>query len=110
MNVKTGLLDVLPAYEKSAGIQQATRLFSPQVILCDEIGSCEEAEAIEAATNCGVPILAAAHGDCIRALIGRPGIERLHRAAVFSCYVGITRQGGRLEYDIRSREELTDVY
>ena len=105
-----GNADVLVGYPKGVGIEIATRCMSPQLIVCDEIGSCQEAEAIEAAANCGVPLLAAAHGDSIEALTGRSGIERLHRAAVFSYYVGIARQSGRLECHIRAREELPDVY
>ena len=83
---------------------------SPQLIVCDEIGSESEAEAIEAAANCGVPILAAAHGDSVETLLCRQGIGRLHRAAVFSNYVGISRHGGRFEYVITSREDACAIH
>ena len=105
-----GNADVLVGYPKGAGIEIATRCMAPQLIVCDEIGSESEAEAIEAATNCGVPILAAVHGDSVKGLFCRRGMERLHRAAVFSHYVGLCRVGGRLDFEITPREEISDVY
>lgn len=105
-----GNSDVLIGYPKGAGIEIATRCFSPQLIVCDEIGSEAEAEAIESATNCGVPILAAAHGDSVGTLISRWGIKGLHRASVFSYYVGISRHNGRFEYKITPREEICDIF
>lgn len=104
-----GNADVLLGYPKGVGIEIATRCFSPQLIVCDEIGSEAEAEAIELAANCGVPILASAHGDSIDSLLCRRPIERLHRAAVFSYYVRVSRQGTRLEYNIIPRGECRDL-
>ena len=104
-----GNSDILLGYPKGIGIEIATRCFSPQLIVCDEIGSETEAEAIESATNCGVPILAAAHGDSIGTLLCRRGMERLHNAAVFSYYVGLRRQGSTLEYKITPRGDGCDI-
>ena len=59
----TGLLDVLSGYEKKEGIEMATRLFAPQVILCDEIGSEEEVGAILSSLSGGCRVIATAHGE-----------------------------------------------
>jgi stage III sporulation protein AA len=83
MNVKTGLLDVLPAYEKSVGIQQATRLFSPQVILCDEIGSPEEAQAVLHACSGGCTVIASAHAATLSEAKRTPALAKLLESGKF---------------------------
>ena len=105
-----GGADVLVGYPKGVGIEIATRCFSPQLIVCDEIGSESEAEAILSASNCGVPILASAHGDSVGALMRRAGLYALHRAQVFSYYVGLYRRGSRMEQDIVAREDIGDIF
>ena len=97
-------------YPKGVGIEIATRCFSPQLIVCDEIGSESEAEAILSASNCGVPILASAHGDSVGALMRRAGLYALHRAQVFSYYVGLYRRGSRMEQNIAAREDMGDIF
>ena len=104
-----GGADVLVGYPKGVGIEIATRCFSPQLIVCDEIGSDGEAEAVASASNCGVPILASAHGDNVGAILRRSGINRLHRLEVFSYYVGLRRRIGGLDYDISAREDIGDI-
>ncbi|MBQ3076016.1 MAG: hypothetical protein IJC26_08095 [Clostridia bacterium] len=61
MKIKAGLLDVLPSYGKSEGMELAARLFSPQVIPCDEIGNHKEAEAILDSCSGGCYAVATAH-------------------------------------------------
>lgn len=101
-----GGADVLLGYPKGVGVEIATRVFNPQLIVCDEIGSEGEAEAIISSANCGVPLLASAHGDSISSLLRRTGLRKLHGACVFTHYVGITRRmRGEYVYDIRGREE-----
>lgn len=56
-----GMCDVYDCYKKSDGIIQALRSMSPDIILCDEIGTFEDCEAIEQALNCGVRIIATVH-------------------------------------------------
>ena len=98
--------DILVGYPKGKGIEIATRTMNPQLIICDEIGDDREAEAILSAQNSGVPLLASAHADSIHALLGRRGIRLLHDSGVFSHYVGISRRGGELLYDICERGEI----
>ena len=99
--------DVLLYYPKEKGIEIATRTMNPQLVVCDEIGGIPEAEAIISAQNCGVPLLAAAHAENISSLLKRTGLRRLHEAAVFSNYVGITRnkQSRELDYNITTWED-----
>ncbi len=71
------LTDVLNGYSKGDGMMTALRCLSPQVIICDEIGSQQDVEAMLEAMNAGVPVIATAHASCEDELIERPQIERL---------------------------------
>ena len=99
-------LDLLSGYPKAEGIRIATAFMNPQVIICDEIGDGEEAEAIAEAQNSGVPLIASTHGGSLRGLLKRSGMRRLYEARVFELFVrvGIGVRGG-FELDIRKRGE-----
>ena len=56
-----GLSDVLVSYPRKEGIEHALRSLSPQVIVCDEIGSASDAEAVLSAVNSGVRFIASIH-------------------------------------------------
>ncbi len=91
-------VDVLSGYPRALGIEIAARSMNAQLIVCDEIGDVSEAQAIVAAQNCGVPLLATAHGATVEGLLRRTGIRTLHDAHVFGAYVGIRRQAGERDY------------
>ena len=86
-------LDILSGYPRSAGIEIAVRTLRAEAILCDEIGTCEDAEAILSSANSGVPVFATAHASSCADLLHRPQIKRLHDAAVFGAYIGLLREG-----------------
>lgn len=92
------LCDFLDGYPKGMGIEIATRTFSPQVVICDEIGDASEAQAILSAQNSGVPLIATAHGADISSLMLRPNIKILHDAGVFRYYIGMKRESGSEKY------------
>ena len=97
------LIDLLDGYPKAEGIEQATRTLSPELIVCDEIGGADEASAILAAQNSGVPLIASAHAGNMNELLRRTPIKMLYENGVFMKYIGITRdesaQGG-LKFNI----------
>ena len=53
--------DVLCEYPKAIGIMQAVRTLSPDVIVFDEIGSVDEAEAVKTALTSGVRVITTVH-------------------------------------------------
>lgn len=56
--------DVLIGFEKSKGIENATRTLSPDIIICDEIGNKEELDAIRFGFSSGVKFIVSVHmGD-----------------------------------------------
>ena len=100
-------LDLLVGYPRGIGIEIATRTMNAQLIVCDEIGGESEAAAILSAQNCGVPLVASAHGESVGGLLRRRGLRLLHEARVFDAYVGIRRlpTGGEFSYRVTSWEE-----
>ena len=98
--VGCGMLDVLEGYPKALGIEIATRTLAPEVLICDEIGDYEEANAILSVQSSGVPLIASAHGDTLAGLLARPAVQILSRAGVFGAYLGIFRRGGAYTYTV----------
>lgn len=104
-------IDLLSGYPKDVGLTLASRTLGPEVMICDEIGSLAEAEAICEAHNCGVPLIATAHASSVRELLGRSGMGLLHRSGTFGAYVGISRLGKfAFSYDICKREDADIAY
>ena len=79
------LCDVMAGYPKEKGIEIALRTLGPQCILCDEIGSAAEAEAIRSGVNAGVRFIATIHAASARELMLRPQYQRLKECGAFSC-------------------------
>ncbi len=90
---RTALLDILVGYPKAVGIEIATRVLAPEVLMVDEIGSHREAEAILSVAGCGVPLVATAHARSKEELLSRPAIRPLLRARLFASLVGLFREG-----------------
>jgi stage III sporulation protein AA len=86
MGARTDVLDGCP---KSQGIMLALRSLNPQVILTDEIGRPEDAAALEDALNCGVGIVATAHGAGIQDIMRRPVMKGMLEGGLFRMYVVI---------------------
>ena len=75
--------DVLDGYPKGEGILQAVRSLSPDVVVCDEIGSQEDAGAVLAALNAGVVVIATAHAGSLDELRARPQMRELLASGAF---------------------------
>ena len=100
--IKVGLLDVLPSYEKGEGITLATKLFSPQVILCDEIGSQQEAGALLNAGSGGCYVMATAHARDLREAKGLPYLAELIDSGRFRYGVFLKKSAGeKVRIDLR---------
>ena len=97
-------LDVLSGYPRHLGIEIAVRSLGAELILCDEIGSPEDARAILSVANCGVPLIATAHAATPEELLSRPPIRALHDAAIFASYVSLTRSENTFQYHFFPRE------
>ncbi len=79
--------DVLDAYPKAEGMTIALRAMSPDVIICDEIGSDKDALAIESIANAGTKLVASIHAESFSGLLKRPQFQRLMATSVFETAV-----------------------
>lgn len=95
--------DVLDGCPKAEGLLLLLRSMSPQLLAADEITAPEDIAALSMAANCGVPILATAHGKTVEELTRRPLNKRLMEEKLFSQVVTIIRAGGKRRYQV---EEL----
>lgn len=75
--------DVFSAYPKDVGIMTALRAFSPDMIICDEIGGERDVQAIECGVNSGVRFAASVHAASREELFGRPQLRRLMATGAF---------------------------
>ena len=79
-----GLCDILNGYPKGKGILQAVRALSPDIIICDEIGSENDAISIEESLNSGVDIIASMHAANLNELMNRKQAQRLLNTGAFN--------------------------
>ncbi len=78
---------VLDGIGKAAGILMAIRNLRPQVVIADEIGGSDDAQALLEAADCGAALLTSAHCAAPERLTGRPPLEKLLSAGVFDAVV-----------------------
>lgn len=75
--------DILDGYPKAEGVEIAVRVMSPDILICDEIGSDDEADALIGSLHTGVQIIASAHAGSLASLRQRPQINRLIESGAF---------------------------
>ena len=94
--------DVFNSYPKAEGIITAIRVMSPEIIVCDEIGSNKDVSALKNAINSGVKIVATAHSGSINEAIDKKGIADLMTLKAFEYIVllGVKDKLGQI-VDIR---------
>lgn len=76
--------DIITAYPKSEGILIGLRSFSPDIIICDEIATEAEANAVEAGVNSGVCFALSIHARDERELKTKPILQKLLATGAFS--------------------------
>ncbi|MBE6714521.1 MAG: hypothetical protein E7575_04445 [Ruminococcaceae bacterium] len=94
--------DALSGYPRAKGMETALRTLSPQLIVCDEIGSEMDSEAIKSSFGSGVPTVASAHSATFAELISKPHIKELWDMGAFTYAVGLKRDHGKFELQIDS--------
>lgn len=76
--------DLLFGYPKGKGLQIALRYLSPQVLVCDEIFTKKEIQAVEAAANSGIAVITSIHAGSRKELLRKPQMQPLLQAGAFS--------------------------
>ncbi|MBQ6067804.1 MAG: stage III sporulation protein AA [Clostridia bacterium] len=100
--------DVISGRSKREAILTALRLLSPEVIVCDEIGSCRETESILEGLNSGVTFIASMHARDLPQLARRGQFLRLFEENVFSFVVMLSpAERGKIA-SVYSYDEVAD--
>ena len=84
--------DVFDGIDKSMGINMLIRSMSPEIIVTDEIGGSNDAEALMKASLCGVKILASCHAGTLEELTNKDGLKKIFDSKVFERYIFISRK------------------
>lgn len=78
-----GMCDVFDGYPKPEAIAQAVRSMSPDVVVCDEIGSAEDMKALALCKNSGVSVIATVHASNQSELLKKQELLEAFRLGIF---------------------------
>ena len=76
--------DVLSLFPKAQGIELATRTLSPEIIICDEVSTLSEAQAVSAAFSSGIRFALSVHIGSKEDLYRKSIIRHLLQTGEFS--------------------------
>ena len=107
-----GMCDVFDSYIKSDAIVQAVRSMAPDVIVCDEISTEKDIEALTCGLNSGVSFIATMHADNAKELYNRPIASYLLKSGAFSTVVFLRskKETGQIESVVSVKEIFGDTY
>ncbi len=75
--------DVMKYCDKAFGIRCGVRNLNPDVIVCDEIMSSADADALKFAKESGVKIIASAHSDNLENIIQKEELSKIFKCFMF---------------------------
>ncbi|GAA0177228.1 stage III sporulation protein AA [Clostridium sediminicola] len=92
--------DIMDNCMKSSGIMMAIRSMSPDVIICDEIGTYDDIKSIIAALSSGIKLITTIHGFGIEDLNNRDVFREIIKNKVFKRAVILSNRNkvGTIEY------------
>lgn len=108
--LESNFCDVLSFVKKSEAIMLGVRALSPNVVLCDEIGAKDDADAIENACSLGVSVVASAHADSIESLKKKPNFEKVLEKKLFSRFIVLSSKNGLGTVDGIFDENFAPLY
>ncbi len=100
--------DVFTGYPKLEAIMTAVRVMSPEIVVCDEIGTEGELPAYEYAIGSGARLICTCHADTVKQLRHRPVVSQLTAERAFDAAVmlGSGRDIGRVMRLLTAEELL----
>lgn len=100
-----GNYSALSGYPRSKGIEISVRSLSPDIVICDEISTHDDAEAALGCLGSGVTLIASMHG-ADEDIFSRSIIKELLPHGLFKVYYGIIKDGGRLRGKITFAKDV----
>lgn len=88
-------IDVLDACPKAEGMMMLIRSMSPDVIVADEIGRNEDADAVIEAIHAGIKLMITTHGYSFEDVMKRPTIQKVMEFQAFNRFVVLKRDNKR---------------
>ncbi len=100
---ESSCIDFISGIDKCKGIERASRLLSPEIIICDEISGYEEAKRITLQKNSGIIFIASFHADSYESALKKSYIRDMFEDGVFSHIYTLKRteagiEGGLYKY------------
>ncbi len=95
--------DVICGFPKSRAIEMGVRSLSPEIVVCDEIGSEAEAKSIKYALRCGAVPIATVHASNRSELLSKKNIADMIKDGVFK-YVVFLESRGKIEEIVKANE------
>lgn len=87
-------VDVLDACPKAEGMMMMIRSMSPDVLIVDEIGRREDAEAIQEAVHAGIKLMMTTHGTNLHEIKNRPSLKGILEQKIFRRFIVLSRDEG----------------
>jgi stage III sporulation protein AA len=87
-------LDVMDACPKAEGMMMMIRSMSPEVLIVDEIGRSEDANAIMEAVNAGIKLIMTTHGESLDEIKKRPILKTILNEQIFQRFIVLSRSQG----------------
>ncbi|MGG1400613.1 stage III sporulation protein AA [Bacillus salipaludis] len=87
-------VDVLDACPKAEGMMMMIRSMSPDVLIVDEIGRKEDAEAIQEAVHAGIKLMMTTHGTSLEEIKNRPSLKGILEQNIFRRFIVLSRDEG----------------
>ncbi len=82
-----GMCDVFDSYKKHDAITHAVRNMSPDIIVCDEISTVQDVNALRFSVNSGVSFVATLHSNTLKSLLHRAFFKEILETSAFSTIV-----------------------
>jgi stage III sporulation protein AA len=102
--------DILSGSSKAYGFKEGIRTMRPDVIICDELATKEDIEAVKIAINSGVKVIASAHSNSHIELRKKSEFETLFNDKVFERYIVLSTKNGMGTYEGIFDENCIPLY
>lgn len=102
--------DVISGSSKTFGLREGLRSLKPNVIVCDEIATSDDLDAVAEAMSSGVKVIASAHAFDHVDLSKKPQFAEVFKKKLFQRFVVISERNGPGTYEGIFDENFSCLY